>query len=124
METKQSAGEKEYIKMREYLNQIEYAYVHSDHQMMMESTTALQNLVPPEFRRGFYAPDTTNSAGYLIRKKKAKVAHYWDGQDTFCRLFSTGGMAQRRYELKKEKEGLTICAMCISNSKKIKVPHG
>ena len=51
---------------------------------------------------------------YLIRNKKQKVkAHYWTGLDTYCRLWSTGGMNQDLdYIVSDNPEGKPICTMC------------
>ncbi len=53
---------------------------------------------------------------YLIRGKgiglKA-VAHYWDGIDTYCRMWSTGGLNKRKYGVHDETQ-LPICTMCTN----------
>lgn len=53
---------------------------------------------------------------YLIRANGRKnSAHYWTGNDTLCRLWSTGGMNQRRkWLVKRDTEGHPICTMCIN----------
>jgi hypothetical protein len=60
---------------------------------------------------------------YLIRKKKAKVAHYLDQGlngdiDTYCTLYSTGGLNKRKYIVFDDNAGLDICVMCEHNYKK------
>jgi len=57
---------------------------------------------------------------YLIRKKgKNKAAHIWTGQDTVCRMWSTGGIDKRRaYDVFDESKGLRICHMCDQVHKK------
>ena len=53
---------------------------------------------------------------FLIRKKrsKQKVAHYWNGADSYCRMWSTGGMRQSLYAVHAESSRLPICMMCKS----------
>ena len=57
---------------------------------------------------------------YLIRTRKGKVlhtkhirAHYWleETNDTICRMYSTGGMHQTRYEVYNDPQGKEICQM-------------
>lgn len=51
---------------------------------------------------------------YLIRKgsKKVKVAHIWKGQDTECRMASTGGLNKSKYFVSPISFDLKLCAMC------------
>ena len=49
---------------------------------------------------------------YLVRKTKTGKAHYWNGQDTACRMWSTGGMNHRRYTTVEDKQHQPICTMC------------
>jgi hypothetical protein len=53
---------------------------------------------------------------YLIRSKgKVKTAHIWEGKDTACRMWSTGGMSHKRaYELYDAPYGLSVCTMCAN----------
>ena len=53
---------------------------------------------------------------YLVRKKKARIAHLWDGEDTICRMHSTGGLNKRHYKIVHLNE-LPICTMCQSKKK-------
>lgn len=49
---------------------------------------------------------------YLIRDKgNVKAAHIWNGSDTLCRMWSTGGM-NKSYGIYKTPEGHEICQMC------------
>ncbi len=41
-----------------------------------------------------------------------RVAHIWTGDDTACRMFSTGGMNRRNYGRSPDRRGLPICLMC------------
>ena len=54
---------------------------------------------------------------YLIANKKARVAHLWTGSDTVCRMFSTGGMKKKGYEVFPETGGLPICSLCENHGK-------
>lgn len=51
---------------------------------------------------------------YLIKVqgKKQKTAHLWDGTDTLCRMFSTGGLNPSKYEITDHKGERGICFMC------------
>lgn len=59
---------------------------------------------------------------YLVRIKLSKqqrrgkapvVAHLWDGNDTLCELWSTGGIrAKRNYKVVDSPGELRICRMC------------
>lgn len=51
---------------------------------------------------------------YLVRKKKSTVAHIWTGRDTACRMYSTGGLVKRKYELSASSRNLPTCAMCAA----------
>lgn len=50
---------------------------------------------------------------YLIRKRgKASRAHIWTGQDTACRMYSTGGLRKDRFYLSEAPGDHPICQMC------------
>ena len=53
-------------------------------------------------------------SGYLIKdRKKSRRAHLWTGNDTICRMWSTGGMGQRRgYSVHVEVGEREICELC------------
>ena len=57
---------------------------------------------------------------YLVHKsKKGTAAHVWTGEDTACRMFSTGGLG--RHALKKhlvtgDPQGRRVCQLCVSKS--------
>jgi hypothetical protein len=54
---------------------------------------------------------------WLIRKKGEKVkAHIWDGNDTKCRMYSTGGIRADRFEIRQDRGQHEICHMCQQNS--------
>lgn len=56
---------------------------------------------------------------YLIRDKgKIKAYHIWTGDDTACRMWSTGGMQKKKgYTLHDETMGLRLCCMCENNER-------
>lgn len=53
---------------------------------------------------------------FLIRKKlkgKPAVAHIWSGDDTACRMWSTGGIGRKRpYEVVEDRGEHEVCQMC------------
>jgi len=62
-----------------------------------------------------------HSVGYLVRRtsKRMRVAHLYDGNDTRCRMLSTGGMRLPKYDfyatfsdVLSVSPNATICAMC------------
>lgn len=54
----------------------------------------------------------STSPCFLVRRSGPQVAHLWDGLDTVCRMFSTGGMKPSRYDTTDGPGDLRICAMC------------
>ena len=65
---------------------------------------------------------------YLVRKKKPKVAHIFIDGDTACRLYSTGGLAKRRYRMSPDPYDQPICVMCanvagLKPAKTVKCPE-
>lgn len=57
---------------------------------------------------------------FLMRKKNPKTAHMWLGNDTACRMYSTGGLVKSKYSLSNDKQDLRICQMCINKSQEKK----
>lgn len=56
---------------------------------------------------------------YLIRKVGNKqAAHLWLGDDTVCRMWSTGGLSKKRYRICATDEGRRLCRMCKINFRK------
>ena len=48
--------------------------------------------------------------GFLLGKR---VAHIWNGYDTACRMYSTGGITRKkRYHVSETNPGLPICGVC------------
>ena len=53
------------------------------------------------------------SMQYLINSKKKKGrAHLWKDKDTYCSMYSTGGMLQHKYALYDKTHERDICIMC------------
>lgn len=47
------------------------------------------------------------------KKKRPPIAHVWDGTDTLCRMWSTGGMYRGGdWRITHTAEGRRICTMC------------
>lgn len=62
--------------------------------------------------------DLEQSDTFLVRGNSAKLkAHLWQGLDTWCRMYSTGGLAED-YELSKLLLGRKVCTMCANQRKK------
>ncbi len=56
---------------------------------------------------------------YLLNPLKAKsAAHYWDGKDTLCRMYSTGGLSKRKQQIFNDPMGKPICSMCVNVQRK------
>jgi len=58
---------------------------------------------------------------YLVRSKPLKlrsrgratnVAHLWDGHDTLCTMWSTGGLKKSSYLVAADPGTARICTMC------------
>lgn len=49
-------------------------------------------------------------------KKKQSVAHIWNGVDTLCRMFSTGGFDKSQYVVCDNTQDRGVCQMCGSIS--------
>ena len=59
---------------------------------------------------------------YLVAKtKNLKKAHYWNGIDTFCKMYSTGGLKKEKYHLVANFENREICHMCTNIKMKTKL---
>ena len=51
---------------------------------------------------------------FMIRKTGAKAkAHIWNGVDTACRMWSTGGLKKSRYEEQEDRGAHEVCHMCF-----------
>lgn len=49
------------------------------------------------------------------KRKRPPVAHCWDGSDTLCRMWSTGGMNRGGdWRVTHSAEGRRICQMCVN----------
>jgi len=53
---------------------------------------------------------------YLFnQKRKNTAAHIWIGNDTACKMFSTGGFKVGKKVLHDNHDGRRVCAMCEIN---------
>lgn len=66
-----------------------------------------------------------HEVGFLVRRtsKWTQVAHPYDGKDTHCRMWSTGGMRKSKYDyyatladLLAVSPNATICTMCAARN--------
>jgi len=53
---------------------------------------------------------------YLL-KEKSKTYHAWDGNNTFCKMWLTGGMAQngKYWKFTQDIGDRKLCQMCETN---------
>lgn len=67
---------------------------------------------------------TPNSYGlFLVNlKKQNSVAHLWNGTDTVCKLYSTGGMSKKKKTVSTTTHGRELCATCLSVNSRSKNP--
>jgi len=59
---------------------------------------------------------------YLLRNGNNGVAHYWNGVDTVCKMYSTSSMRKKKYKVSETNLGKKICFMCQVNNKKLLKP--
>ena len=59
---------------------------------------------------------------YFYRESGTRnKAHYWDGSDTLCRMWTTGGMNQRRkWIVSNAPHGHPLCTRCINVTRLMK----
>lgn len=51
--------------------------------------------------------------GWLIRKTGERArAHIWSGADTVCRMWSTGGLIQSKYQIASDRGEHPVCHIC------------
>lgn len=55
---------------------------------------------------------TRSFTQYLVRRKGKGKAHLWDGNDTACRMYSTGGLSKKRYVV-ADDGGRKLCGNCV-----------
>ena len=54
-----------------------------------------------------------NQPKYLLNiNKPSTAAHLWDDGDTYCRMHSTGGLKQQKYQVSEKRGNRRICNMC------------
>lgn len=62
--------------------------------------------------------DWRPQSGYFYNANSArKLAHLWDGTDTLCRMWSTGGIAKNRAGWARHDE--RICSQCLNKRRPI-----
>lgn len=63
------------------------------------------------------SPVIPKHVGFLLKRSKfpCKTAHIWMGEDTACRMWSTGGLVKRKYEFSISAEGRSICKNCVGS---------
>lgn len=70
-------------------------------------------------------PEGNLAGRYLVKKrwkKKPPVAHIWEGNDTRCRMWSTGGIVKKdRYEVVATTDH-EICQICREAGDRLIVP--
>lgn len=50
---------------------------------------------------------------YLIRLNRKKIGHIWDGNDTLCKQWSSGGILNKsQYTISDNLEGRKVCETC------------
>ena len=50
---------------------------------------------------------------YLVNlNKESSKAHLWDDGDTYCKMYSTGGMRKKKYQVLENKNNREVCLMC------------
>jgi hypothetical protein len=54
-------------------------------------------------------------AGYLVKRSLKGAVHLWDGDDTACRLASTGGLCVLKYAWYLRSPGGSTCENCLRN---------
>lgn len=55
-------------------------------------------------------------SAYLVPRKRGSAAHYWNGDDSLCRMFSTGGLSKSNYLVSGDVAGRKVCALCRARS--------
>jgi len=49
---------------------------------------------------------------YLLNPNKMGAAHLWKGDDSVCRMYSTGGLVKHKYITTNDLGGRAICQLC------------
>jgi len=52
-------------------------------------------------------------------KRPKTAAHIWTGEDTACKMLSTGGMSPGAKQLHLELDKRRVCLMCQTNFRKL-----
>lgn len=53
--------------------------------------------------------------GFVYKRSRiqSNTLHIWDGRDTACRMWSTGGLVKRKYVFTISREGRKTCKNCV-----------
>ena len=55
---------------------------------------------------------------FLINMNKPTgKAHLWENQDSYCKMYSTGGMRKTKYKVYQDHQEREVCVMCLNNKK-------
>lgn len=54
---------------------------------------------------------------YLLKNKKSKVAHLWDGENTECQLFNNTKTSIEDYSTFKTPMNKPLCCNCLGRIK-------
>lgn len=57
---------------------------------------------------------------FVHPRKPSKKAHIWTGVDTYCRMYSTGGIsASSNFKVFDTPMGRPVCALCESKRRSL-----
>lgn len=59
-------------------------------------------------------PQIPERVGFLVKRGGGGVAHIWDGKDSACRMYSTGGLPKRKYAYAISSDTRRICRNCVN----------
>jgi hypothetical protein len=77
----------------------------------------------PERKQTYGKSKNTSVGTFLLSVgKKKSSAHLWNGVDTVCRLYSTGGMSKKKKQVTTTTYGRPVCSLCLSVNSKRKHP--
>lgn len=98
-------------------------YIHNHSFDSLQDTVKLADKILEfgEIELKYWKPEDTKDIihyKYLIcQEKRQTKAHLWDGLDTLCTMWGTGGLGNAKgYKLYKTNLGRDICWMCLKNS--------
>jgi hypothetical protein len=99
-----------------------FIHNHAFNSLKEASTFSFKILSSEYIDMQFWDKESSNGIihdKFLIRNDgKKQKAHIWNGLDTLCRMYSTGGLGTDNYELYDNNLDNDICTMCSNNLKK------